>query len=243
MAPDDDPSDAPPGLVRYTAADGSIRLQVRVDEKTLWLTQSQMASIFQTTEQNIGLRILVSEHRFASIRIEITPHRAGERSVNGSSQRTPVVATSRTFRVTRVRSCTNAVAARRPSTVGTGSGTFSSPHRLATAVSMGSRRSPNRSTSDSSHCASPSAAARSRRRIDSTPRRSSPATSTLVNRSRSTASSNQRRTPVSARGPFRSSDRTLVSSSQVTTGSSWACRAGGRSRRRRRHRASSRGTT
>jgi hypothetical protein len=57
MALDDDPSDDPPGLVLYTAADGSIRLQLRVDEQTLWLTQPQMASIFQTTKQNISLHI------------------------------------------------------------------------------------------------------------------------------------------------------------------------------------------
>lgn len=57
MAPDDDPSDDPPGLVLYTTADGSIRLQLRVEEQTLWLTQSQMASIFQTTKQNISLHI------------------------------------------------------------------------------------------------------------------------------------------------------------------------------------------
>ena len=46
-----------PGLVLYTSPDGSARLQLRIEHKTLWLTQAQMASIFQTTKQNISLHI------------------------------------------------------------------------------------------------------------------------------------------------------------------------------------------
>jgi hypothetical protein len=47
---------------------------------------------------------------------------------NGSRKRTPVDATSPMWCITRVQSCTSAVAAIRPSTTaGTGSGTFSRP--------------------------------------------------------------------------------------------------------------------
>lgn len=51
------PDDPSPGLVLYTAPDGSARLRLRIEHKTLWLTQAQMASIFQTTKQNISLHI------------------------------------------------------------------------------------------------------------------------------------------------------------------------------------------
>ena len=38
----------------YQAEDGEIRLQVRLENETLWLTQQHMAELFQTTKQNIG---------------------------------------------------------------------------------------------------------------------------------------------------------------------------------------------
>lgn len=44
------PDEPSPGLVLYTSPDGSARLQLRIEHKTLWLTQAQMASIFQTTK-------------------------------------------------------------------------------------------------------------------------------------------------------------------------------------------------
>jgi hypothetical protein len=51
------PDEPSPGLVLYTSPDGLARLQLRIEHKTLWLTQAQMASIFQTTKQNISLHI------------------------------------------------------------------------------------------------------------------------------------------------------------------------------------------
>jgi hypothetical protein len=38
--------------------DGALNLQVRLDGQTVWLTQLQMAELFQTTKQNISLHIL-----------------------------------------------------------------------------------------------------------------------------------------------------------------------------------------
>ena len=35
--------------------DGEIRLEVRLEEDTVWLTQAQMAELFQTTKQNVSL--------------------------------------------------------------------------------------------------------------------------------------------------------------------------------------------
>jgi len=37
--------------------DGSLNLQVRLDGQTVWLTQLQLAELFQTTKQNISLHI------------------------------------------------------------------------------------------------------------------------------------------------------------------------------------------
>ena len=35
--------------------DDQIRLEVRLEEDTVWLTQAQMAELFQTTKQNVSL--------------------------------------------------------------------------------------------------------------------------------------------------------------------------------------------
>ncbi|EER47423.1 MULTISPECIES: hypothetical protein, partial [Actinobacillus] len=39
----------------YTSADGKISLQVSLDNETVWLTQSQMASLFGVKAQNITM--------------------------------------------------------------------------------------------------------------------------------------------------------------------------------------------
>lgn len=41
----------------YQTEDGQTRVQVRVLDETVWLTQLQMAELFQTTKQNISLHI------------------------------------------------------------------------------------------------------------------------------------------------------------------------------------------
>jgi len=44
-------------MVIYQSDDGHIRLETRLENETLWMTQSQMAELFQTTQQNISLHI------------------------------------------------------------------------------------------------------------------------------------------------------------------------------------------
>lgn len=44
-------------IVFYQSEDGTIRLETRLENETLWLTQQQMAELFQTTQQNISLHI------------------------------------------------------------------------------------------------------------------------------------------------------------------------------------------
>lgn len=44
-------------ILVYRAADGRTRVEVRFDGNTAWLTQAQMAELFQTTKQNVSLHI------------------------------------------------------------------------------------------------------------------------------------------------------------------------------------------
>ncbi|MBQ7414094.1 MAG: virulence RhuM family protein [Prevotella sp.] len=37
--------------------DETIRLEVRMDHETVWLTQAQMVELFQTTKQNVSLHV------------------------------------------------------------------------------------------------------------------------------------------------------------------------------------------
>ena len=38
----------------YQAENGAIKIDVRFEDETVWLTQQLMAGLFQTTRQNIG---------------------------------------------------------------------------------------------------------------------------------------------------------------------------------------------
>ena len=42
-------------LILYTSEDGQTRLQLRADGKTVWLTQLEIAELFQTTKHNISI--------------------------------------------------------------------------------------------------------------------------------------------------------------------------------------------
>lgn len=44
-------------LILYQTADGGTRIECRFDGETLWLTQAQMAELFQTTPQNITMHL------------------------------------------------------------------------------------------------------------------------------------------------------------------------------------------
>jgi hypothetical protein len=56
MNESDSQPDPPPGqLLIYQ--DGATRLQVRLDGQTVWLTQAQLAELYQTTPQNITLHL------------------------------------------------------------------------------------------------------------------------------------------------------------------------------------------
>ncbi len=44
-------------IVFYQSDDGTIRLETRLENETLWLTQQQMAELFQTTVPNISMHV------------------------------------------------------------------------------------------------------------------------------------------------------------------------------------------
>ena len=50
-------SDHPTEFLLYVAEDGQTRIDVRVQDETVWLNQLQLADLFQTTKQNISLHI------------------------------------------------------------------------------------------------------------------------------------------------------------------------------------------
>jgi len=41
-------------IILYQTEDGRTRVQCRFENETVWLTQQQMAELFQTTKQNVG---------------------------------------------------------------------------------------------------------------------------------------------------------------------------------------------
>ncbi len=44
-------------ILLYTAKDGSQKIEVKLENETVWLSQGQMAALFQTTKQNISLHL------------------------------------------------------------------------------------------------------------------------------------------------------------------------------------------
>ena len=44
-------------ILIYTSDDGQIKIEVRLEDENVWLTQNAMAELFNTTKQNISLHI------------------------------------------------------------------------------------------------------------------------------------------------------------------------------------------
>jgi hypothetical protein len=55
--PDDHSPKKAGGFVLYQTEDGQTRIEVRMEEDTVWLTQRDMAELFQTTPQNVTQHI------------------------------------------------------------------------------------------------------------------------------------------------------------------------------------------
>lgn len=52
-------NDIPQGgeILIYQSPDGKTRIDVRLEDDTVWLTQAQMSELFQTTKQNVSLHL------------------------------------------------------------------------------------------------------------------------------------------------------------------------------------------
>ena len=73
-------------MIFYQSEDGSIRLETRLENDTLWLTQQQMAELFQTSKQNIShhIRSIYAEGELAAqatVKNYLTVQREGKRDV------------------------------------------------------------------------------------------------------------------------------------------------------------------
>ena len=44
-------------ILMYRPEDGKTRIDVRLEDETVWLTQRQMVDLFQSSKQNISLHI------------------------------------------------------------------------------------------------------------------------------------------------------------------------------------------
>jgi hypothetical protein len=44
-------------ILIYTSDDGQVKIEVRLEDENVWLTQTAMAELFNTTKQNISLHI------------------------------------------------------------------------------------------------------------------------------------------------------------------------------------------
>ena len=83
------PSPAPSGgdLILYQTEDGRTRLQVRLQDETVWLTQAQLADLFQTTIPNVSMHIrnIFAEGELpaaATVQEFLTVRREGRREVS-----------------------------------------------------------------------------------------------------------------------------------------------------------------
>ena len=76
-------------LILYTSEDGKSRMQLRADEQTVWLTQLEMAELFDATKQNISLHLknLFEEGELnpaATVKESLTVQIEGSREVQRS---------------------------------------------------------------------------------------------------------------------------------------------------------------
>ncbi|MBM4144191.1 MAG: virulence RhuM family protein [Lentisphaerae bacterium] len=82
----DNPPVSPPSIILYQTEDGRSRIEVRLENETVWLTQQLMAELFQTTKQNVSLHLqnIYAEGelpREATVKESLTVRQEGSRQV------------------------------------------------------------------------------------------------------------------------------------------------------------------
>jgi hypothetical protein len=71
----------------YQTNDGNTRIEVKLQDETVWLTQAQMAVLFQTTKQNVSLHIknMFEEQELtpgATVKESLTVQNEGNRQIS-----------------------------------------------------------------------------------------------------------------------------------------------------------------
>ncbi|MFI3241677.1 MAG: virulence RhuM family protein [Alphaproteobacteria bacterium] len=74
-------------IIIYQTDDGKSKIDVKLENETMWLTQAQMVDLFQTTKQNISLHIknIFDEGELfvdATVKDYLTVQKEGQREVN-----------------------------------------------------------------------------------------------------------------------------------------------------------------
>lgn len=74
-------------IVLYQTDDGHLQLDVKLENETVWLTQAQMAELFETTKQNVSLHInnIYKEKELAqepTVKDFLTVQQEGNRSIS-----------------------------------------------------------------------------------------------------------------------------------------------------------------
>ena len=78
-------------ILIYKDKDGLTKIDIRLENETLWITQQQMADLFQTTKQNVSLHISNSYkecelQESATVKDFLTVQHEGKRRVKRSLQ-------------------------------------------------------------------------------------------------------------------------------------------------------------
>ena len=86
LVPNDGYDPAKGQFLVYETEDGQVKIDVRLEDETVWLTQKLMADLFQTTKQNISLHIqsVFDEGELApeaTVKKYLTVRREGKREV------------------------------------------------------------------------------------------------------------------------------------------------------------------
>ncbi|PKO07891.1 MAG: hydroxyacid dehydrogenase [Chloroflexi bacterium HGW-Chloroflexi-2] len=79
-------TDKPTSILIYQAEDGNTHINVRLDDKTVWLTQIGLTELYQTTKQNISLHInnIFNEgelERNSTVKKYLTVQKEGNRDI------------------------------------------------------------------------------------------------------------------------------------------------------------------
>ncbi len=81
-------TDVNQGEIVLYQPDEEVRIEVRLEEDTVWLTQAQMVELFKSTKQNISLHVnnIFKEgelDRAATVKEYLTVQKEGSRNGNG----------------------------------------------------------------------------------------------------------------------------------------------------------------